>query len=211
MTMVESIRYLGVAEAFLGTFATVPHVWPIYARRVRRLIAHARGRLARWLPFLRRHAQVFVGDAIGISSGVGSAIGSGYAGWDANATADERLDWLHQETERLGESIRTVDIAHRDANAALRNDLTDTSSRLDAKLTGLQTGIENREQAAANIDAEALPIVGLGILLSGLPDAAVNVTPIAVVLLVVGGIALLFGLFLVRTQWRARRRHAESD
>ncbi len=174
-------RWVGVVIALVGSFVVAPSgavlLWRSATDWLRQRKHQLRSQLARFLPFLRRDVTIHATSAAGAASGaLGSltATGSGRA-WHPDEPVDERIDALRQhitEVEgRLNEVIRKL----REETASREQLGAELTRTLQEKTVELRRLGEEKERESAQIDARGLPVVGFGILLSGVPEKLATV------------------------------------
>lgn len=172
-------RWVGVGIAVLGAVVVAPSGTRLLVRSawvwLRRQGARTRGQLARFLPFLRRDLNVQgVTASIGVGLGVGTLTGSGRA-WHPTASVDERIEALHQHiTEVEGQLIEVSQQLSQETSKRERA-LAELEAGLSAKTAELCRLLEEQEHRAARVDARGLPVIALGIVLSGIPDQLASI------------------------------------
>lgn len=161
-----------VVVAPSGTRVLVRSAW-VWLRRQG---ARTRGQLARFLPFLRRDLNVQgVTASIGVGlGGVGTLTVSGRA-WHPTASVDERIEALHQHiTEVEGQLIEVSQQLSQETSKRERA-LAELEAGLRAETAELRRLLEEQEHRAARVDARGLPVIALGIVLSGIPDQLASI------------------------------------
>lgn len=169
-------RWVGVVVAVIGACITAPagvaRVWHSTVLEVRRVGGSVRSTLARFLPFLRRTHQVTITDRIGVSSdlSVSSLLaGSGYQ-WSPDASVEVRLEQLRQRLDgvegRLSDLHRQLRQEVSDRSAAMAQ----VEQSLNAEAATLRVQLARQEQQAAEVDSHGLPVLVVGIFLSGVPE-----------------------------------------
>jgi hypothetical protein len=71
---------------------------------------------------------------------------------------------------------------------------------LTAKVSNLEERVREQERTAAEVDARALPLVGLGIVMTGIPDGLARFPALG---WIVVGAALLYAARVLPRAWRA--------
>lgn len=173
-------RWVGVVIALVGSVVVAPGGTGLLRRSatdwMRRRKHQLRGLLTRFLPFLRRDVTIHAAGATGVTSASGgaTAIVSGRA-WQPGASVDERIEALRQhitEVEgRLNEVTRTL----REETESRERAVAELKRTLEEETVELRRLLEKRERESARIDARGLPVVGFGILLSGVPDKLASI------------------------------------
>jgi hypothetical protein len=167
-------RWVGVAIALVGSVVIAPSgtvlLWRSATDWMRQRKHHLRGHLARFLPFLRRDVNIHVSSVSGMASGaVNVTLTASGRVWQPSASVDERI-------EALRKHITEVDGRLNDVARKLGEETTDRQRvfgelhrTLEEKTAELRRMLEEKERESARVDARGLPVVGLGILLSGVP------------------------------------------
>jgi hypothetical protein len=181
-------RWVGVIIALLGTCLASPQatrmlldgssriiVRPAAAvrRRVRLRVGQLRSSLSRFIPALRRHHVVVTTDSVmGGDGAVGSISITATAGssWQTHAPTEVKLEALHERLKVAEGKLTQIDqqvtgeIRQREAS------VTSLREALRTEIAELRESVIKLKRDDTRIDARALPIVGFGILLSGVPD-----------------------------------------
>ncbi|MBA3252082.1 MAG: hypothetical protein H0T66_17670 [Geodermatophilaceae bacterium] len=210
--LTEVNRWVGVAVALVGAVVVAPEGTRLLLRSIwawiRRRGQEIRGQLARFLPFLRRSMDVRAGAASGNLT-AGAALVTTWGSvldWRPGATVEERLEalreWVNGIKKRVGEiaQLQTQETANREqAIDELRADLS-------AQIADLRWTLDEQQDQAARIDARGLPVIGWGILLSGIPDRLAQIPfMIGWVFPIVG---VILGLAAGVPAWREYRGRA---
>jgi hypothetical protein len=91
--------------------------------------------------------------------------------WTPDAPVDERIEALRQHlTEieaRLDEAIKRL----RTETSSRKVAINELNRTLRAETAELRRLVEERDRHAAVVDARGLPVIGIGIVLSGVPEA----------------------------------------
>lgn len=160
-----------VVVAPSGTRVLVRSAW-VWLRRQG---ARTRGQLARFLPFLRRDLNVQgVTASIGVGLGVGTSTGSGRA-WHPTASVDERIEALHQHMTEVEGQLNEVSQQLSQETSKRERALAELEAGLRAETAELCRLLEEQEHRAARVDARGLPVIALGIVLSGIPDQLASI------------------------------------
>lgn len=171
-------RWLGVVIAVVGALLANPdataHGWATFVSHVRRGMRRSRGLLARFIPSLRRDATIHA--AAGTASAL-SAVGSVSArvlrGWGPDATLDQRIDVLDARTLSLDKEVGDLAVQLNQVEGRLKAELADTMRVLRGEADEMRKSVEKFRRELVRSDATALPIIVVGVALSGLsPDAA---------------------------------------
>ena len=175
VALVEAIHYVGVSVALVGAFVTAPSGTKALVGDIRRISRSSWRFFLNHLPWHRRPSTARMLAATGTIHFAGTATLTvdGW-GWRPEAPLAEQLEDLRQRTETLSERIRQQDAGRRQATEALRREFAATTAELEIAISAAHRAIEERDRDTALVDATGLPLIGVGILLSGLPDQAVG-------------------------------------
>lgn len=175
----DAIRWLGVCIAMVGALVASPtataHAWRQTHAAVRLSANRARGRLARWVPWLRRNASLQGEAAAASASGLTGAVtvsASGIVGWSEGAPIDARVEVLDARTRALFRDLAGLraDLATVQEGMAARVAAVESAvHRLEA---GMREALVAAERRAVDVDARALPLVVVGVAVSGLAEDA---------------------------------------
>ena len=168
----DVIRWVGVAVSVVGAIIAAPGGTRLVLSEGRAWVGSSlvsiRSKLS-WLPFLRetRHLTAAIGGRSGLS---GPLVRTTHAAWDKEAPIAEKVEALHRHVDQLQLGLDQL----REDASALRSSLAQQIASVDLELKGTIVGVTNRldreAKEAARIDARGLPLIGLGIVLTGLPD-----------------------------------------
>ncbi len=168
-------RWVGVAIAVVGSVVVAPAgaglLWRTASDWMRERLDVARAWLSRFLPFLRRHHQVVITDGIATGSGVGTPKVTAYgAGFSGSGTLEARIDLLQQQLGVVQGRLSELDRSLQQEVADRQQALACLEELLRSGVTQLRLRLEKQQQQAAVVDARGLPVLGLGIVLSGIPN-----------------------------------------
>lgn len=169
----DPARWAGVLIAFLGALVANPDATAHRFRMLRRQIqngwSHVQGRLARWFPRLRRDAVMHTGSAhLNLGGGGVSAFARGFTPLVKDATAAEKIEALDKRTLRLHDEIGELQAQLRKSRSELRGEIASTASDLRREIAQTREAIEELDRQTIHSDASALPVIVLGVVLSGL-------------------------------------------
>jgi hypothetical protein len=179
----EVNRWVGVTIALVGSVVVAPDgtrlLWSSSWARLRHQGFRAQVWLARKLPFLAPYVLRNLRFASSIVMGAGgeginfprSVAVADERPWPTAASVGARIEALRQYVaeieERLDDAVRWLGDEARVRTVAIRE--------LDRKLADATADLrrlaETRDRQAAVVDARGLPVIGLGIVLSGVPEA----------------------------------------
>lgn len=173
VTEADVVRWVGIVVAFLGTVVTAaPSTSAVIFENVKRGSAKLRQRLGRPLTTVRamwararsRHAESHQ-SRLTFNSALATdhVTGGGGAAWNETWTSDEKLERLHLLTFHILEQLDGFRQEFRD----IRQQTDDDLKELLAADKSLEARIEEERRRAAEVDARGVPLIGIGILLSG--------------------------------------------
>jgi hypothetical protein len=121
----------------------------------------------------RQHkdVRVLLADSVGMSDALGHATitASGWV-WAPNASPAHQAELLRERTEILDARISALRVDHAKILDQLRTDVSLRLTEHRDALTSLRHAHDAAEQQATKIDANGLPLIGVGILLTAWPD-----------------------------------------
>jgi hypothetical protein len=173
-------RYVGVALAVVGSVAVAPSgtvlLWHSAMDWLRQRKYQLRDHLARFLPFLRRGGTIYPASATDAASAFESITAAVSArAWHPDAPVDERIEALRQHITEIEGRLNEVTRKLRDETASRERVVAELKRTLEEKTAELHRLGEEKERESAQIDARALPAVGFGILLSGIPEELASI------------------------------------
>jgi hypothetical protein len=178
-TEADWIRRAGVLVAIIGTGAAAPDGVSFGSRwirnKTRQVIRWGWVRLARFLPWLRRSATVhpMAGSAVATSSAGGLVTVK--PGWDPDAPLGSKVQRLHEQMVQAYADIEQVRQDAMAANAELGRRLEDRVGQLQASDQDLREMLEARERRAARVDSRGVFLIGLSIMMTGIPDGLAKI------------------------------------
>jgi hypothetical protein len=111
--------------------------------------------------------------------------------WIPDAPLPEQIERLRQRTEVLSDRINRVRQEYRQDLDALRASLNAAIAQHQQELDALRTLHQQRERQAAKFDAAGLPLIGVGIAMTGLPNQAVQFWWISGLLFAITAVVLI--------------------
>jgi len=205
------VRRSGVAVAIIGTAVAAPEGTALIWRWVKGAAGRARGWLAStWLvhvlPFLRKSATLHgVAAHLRAEAGVG-AVATGVAGWDATASLEGKVDRLHDQMQWVFAEIEKVRQEARDGVAGLRQVVEQQADELRTAQQAHQAAHAAAQRQAAQVDARGVVLIGVGVIMTGIPDELAYFWPVGW-LFIAGGVALSF--WWAYRAWSQRRTEAQ--
>ncbi|PYI69801.1 hypothetical protein CVV68_01455 [Arthrobacter livingstonensis] len=200
-------QWLGIGLAIIAAFSASPQGTSMMARSLSRGLGRSVKRLreilARFLPFLRRSVTVHAAVARATLNASGT-LGSHAESWVPTATVEEKIEALRQLLSETRDQLRKLD-ERLDAEATrLRSDIATSEQRILEKLDDLRAQIARQNKDAAAIDARSLPVIAVGILLTGAPEDLARCQFPINWLLTLGATA--FSVWLLCSIWLSYRR-----
>jgi outer membrane murein-binding lipoprotein Lpp len=162
---------VGVVMSLAGSAAVAPRALPQLGKIVQRDLDKVRGFFARFLPFLHRTAVVELHSGSAALSGVGTSRASGWAVLAAGElTLEERIDVLERKANQLHTQLQGLE-ARLDATAAeVRQAIAKVKADAMQTYAELKARLDLAEKQQTEINARAFPLVGFGIVISGLAE-----------------------------------------
>jgi hypothetical protein len=127
------------------------------------LVTGVRRFLARWLPFLRQHTNIVLGEAAMSADSLMTASGRV---WSPHASVDERIELLRQHFEDLERRVGQAETTIED----VRSSSAAGDQALWAETAALRQLHREQEQHSAALDARGLPVAALGITFGAIPQ-----------------------------------------
>lgn len=178
LTEVDAIRWVWVAVGVLGTVVAASNGAALIASRLLswlRPVGRYLHCLARMLRFRQPSAPVLTGSGrFTATSQLTSTLTVTHL-WDAGATIETKVTALHEEFKVLRQRINKLE---RDGDALERDlgsKINEVATECREKLTALQRRLDQERQEGARVDARGLPLIGISIILSGLPNGLARV------------------------------------
>jgi hypothetical protein len=207
-------RWVGVAIACLGAFVVSPAGAQLLVQQstgaIRRAAKQVQTLAVRW--FHRRADDRVTSGTLGTAVTVESAQPVGRSltlAWNTEAPTDEKIEHLRKQiahldrrtTEQHAELVKSV--------SQVSASLTKLGARVTGHAAEVRTKFAEVDRRKVETDARALPLVGLGVILSGIPEeiAALPTWLLAVVLTS----ALALTLFVTAAAWRERHPRREGS
>lgn len=190
VTLSDWIRWIGVGVALAGIALATPDGIAAAWLWLRSGLRKASTRIKRWIG---RPERIVVSGHV-TSPSIGFA-GQGYVDtwepWAEEATATEKLDILRQQSEELShriDNLRTQ--ADRDRSSTQKG-IREAESRLAARIRQVGLELSGERSQTSHVDARGLLPVGLGIVLTGLPDELAKVPAVGGLLVAAAAISIV--------------------
>jgi hypothetical protein len=209
-TLSDWVRRSGVAVAIIGTAVAAPEgtalIWRWVIAALRVALGKVRAFLARMLPFLRRRATVhaLAGSAV-VRSGA-TATATVTPGWDPDASLESRVQRLHEQMVWVYAEIDRARQEARGGDAELRQIMDQHVGELRAAHQAHQEVHVATQRQAARVDARGVVLIGLGVIMTGIPDELAYFWPVGWIF-IAGGVALSF--WWAYRAWSQRRAQAQ--
>jgi len=192
-TEADWVRRVGVLIAIAGTAVAAPdgtaRAWRNVKEGSRRVGRKAHAAMARLLPWFRKEANI---PGVTLNGGVRfpapSIQATGHV-WYPDADVEAKVQLLHQQMDRAYEEIARVEREARTRDAELTRLIEDRVSELKAAARELRQLFDVREERAVRVDARAVILIGLGVVMTGVPDGLARLRWIGL-LFMTGAVAL---------------------
>ncbi|MDN4611461.1 hypothetical protein [Arthrobacter burdickii] len=162
----------------------------------------------RWVRSLFGPRSPSVESATGQASGGVRTEGTAYGvkPWDEHTTLKTRIDMLLTRIEQLEGTLVQVKAELGNRIDSLGAQISELTSALDQAKQELHRRIDTNEKRAAEIDAFGLPVIGLGIFLSGVPDelAAAPWVGVPLTIVSIAAAIVVFALGIKRGAWSGK-------
>ncbi len=166
-------RWVGVVVAFVASVIIAPDAAAHLGREIGGVVlrswARARDALARVFPALRRRREgrAFVSGAAGIATTGGVLV---VREWNPKDPVDVRIERLRTLITEVEQKVSKVDARLSQEVEQRARELADVERRLRGELGQVRKILDQKEAEATRINARALPILGVGIFLGGVPE-----------------------------------------
>jgi hypothetical protein len=202
-------RWVGVVVAFFATVLVAPgaaaHLVHEAYDIASRSLARARTWLSRLIPCLRTKRQGTV-VALTATASIGLVTGQASARvWSPSESAEVRIEMLRALVSEVEGKLRSVSRQVSQLADQQRTALADVEHKLRNELAQLRRVTVRKEAEATRINARALPVIGVGIFLSGVPeDLAKWPLPYAWIPSVLATFFLIMAFIETLFEWRER-------
>jgi hypothetical protein len=170
----DANRWVGVGIALVGCLVVAPAgtglLWHTAAGWTHQRGHQLRGRLARVLPFLRRDATIRPNTVSAVAAVATATVTVSGRVWTPSAPVDERIEALRQHIAEVEGRLNEITSKLNAEREARERAVAELKQTLKEETAALCRQLEERERDSARIDARGLPVIGLGVLLSGVPD-----------------------------------------
>lgn len=204
--LLSLVRTVGVLVGLWGSYVTAPDAWrELVSSALRALKDQWHEDVAR-LHVVRHRVSLFVNrllrrpaattthpigipDSVSISDQVTITVTEEANVWSEQV--EGQIEILRARTERLKDDLRTLRSQQARGIDELRAALSASDVERTAALDALRQEQRRKEAALLAINVRGLPLIGLSLLLSGLPDAMLRWAPASLALLVITGVLVL--------------------
>lgn len=194
MVLVEIVRVMGVALGLWGAILTVPGA----ATRVGRDFATLGRKLWERISG-RRSANMHVGAARGtITAGTPIVIGESRLPSPLEGDVSDQIEQLRQFANGLTGRISAVQCDLTGKINELKRSQRAAEAAHTATVVALKAERQRADQATLKINARGLPLIGLSILLSGLPDTWIGCPWVGWLLLAMAGLLSIVTIVRLR-------------
>jgi hypothetical protein len=188
-------RWVGVSMALVGAFVVAPsgttELFESAWRWLEKTGRQALSQLARLLRFRKQDVNV-VAPSAGVmsSSNVSATLTAAGRVWNPTAPLDERIAALRQHIVDVEGKVNEASQQLRQETSDRQRDLAKLQETLHTEIAEIRRLIADEERQSVLIDARGLPVLALGILLSGIPDELASIPLYLGWLFPVGGVTL---------------------
>lgn len=209
-------RWLGVAIAFVGALLANPEATEHAALQARDWVVtrwgRARAWLARYLPRLRRHYQIDVNSGVVIASApMARVTAEGHTSWAVAASTEDKLEFLLGQVHSLSKSLGEVRHELGETEGRLKAQMIEAVESLRGETEDVRQALNAFRKDVVRGDASALPIIVIGVILSGVAEDARRAQLWVWWLLLIGLTALAVRFaWAVVCEWRRRRAEVPS-
>lgn len=189
-TEADWIRRAGVTVAIFGAIVAAPSGSLLIVLGFWAGILKVQERLPRWL-LGGKPSPAVVQARAGLAAAFGVAAGAKVVR-NENARGRVQIRQLWKEVDRLDERIGKAEAESRERHAVLAARLAHESAARRAALKAQEAQRRREEQQAARIDARGLPLIGLGVLMTGIPDGLARWPWLGWALIVLAGILVIW-------------------
>jgi hypothetical protein len=204
--LADWVRWAGVVVAIIGTAVAAPAGTALIWRRVRSGLQKAVRKvhvfLARFLPFLRRSATVHGVTAMGKMRMGGSATATVTPGWDPSTSLESQVQRLHEQMVWVYAEIDRARQDARDGDAELRQLIERHAGELQAADEAHRAEHRMDQRRAASVDAHGIFLLGLSVIMTGIPDELARFPPLGWLFAVGGPVT---AVWVARRVWAQRR------
>ena len=194
-----AVKVIGFVVAVLGSCAAVPAATRRLVRRVRSSVVEFARRI-RGRPL--RGKVDLVAPNVGISaSGTLTFSGSAHA---APTTLDGRIKELERRLGDLDKRLAELGTDLRAENEQRRTEIADATRKSEREIARLDIRFDDEARATEEVDARALPILLVGLVLSTFSGEFAAVWAVGIVAVVAGLVAAVRAIHLVATHREPR-------
>lgn len=175
VTLIHANRWVGVTIALIGSVVVAPSgtalLWRTATQWITRRTRQMWVQVGRVVPFLHRQPHNVSLSAEGTTSVTGTVTATVTAApWDPAAPLQDQISLLHRHIELAEARLDFVSDQQGQEIRARERQVAELERTLREDITVLHRLVEEKDQEGARIDARGLPVIGFGIVLSGIPD-----------------------------------------
>lgn len=170
MVNIEQVNtVVGVAMSLAGSVAVAPAALGRLGKMAQEDATRVGGVLARFIPALRRTDAIHLGGAISSTSTLTAAVGTSRSvAAPVELSTAEKVDALWERTNRLHEELRAIDARHQQTSREIRQDLQVAVDQARENHHEITRRINQMQDEQVELNAAAFPLIGFGIVISGL-------------------------------------------
>lgn len=90
--------------------------------------------------------------------------------WNVHASTEDKVELLHQQVELQAQEISGLRLELHNAKSELGKEIADVAATARDRHKEIAVRIELQEKFAARTDARGICLIGLGVVLTGIPD-----------------------------------------
>ena len=158
--------WCGVLLSVAGSVAVAPRALPELTKMLKQDWQGFVLWASRWLPFLRKEPGSVRLRAAGASTSTGSVVVSASGRVDDTSSVEAQLAQLRNELHALREQVEKGLSEFRERAATIEARISDVEGRLQGALAELTRRFDRAQNEQEEFDARALPLIGLGIVLT---------------------------------------------
>jgi len=118
-------------------------------------------------------------------------------GWDRNAPIDVRVDFVHEEVSEVRRDVEQLRRDSGERHSRLDQKVESLANEIRTDLRELTERVERAERNAARVNAWGFPLIGLGIVMTGVPGGLADVPPVGWLFVVLAGALAAIGIVAV--------------
>lgn len=175
------IRYVGVAVAVVGTGAAAPGGvnWLIrrFGESRRSVVIRIRSWLAQVFPSFAKSVTVQVGTAMATATALPPEIVV-RRGWEEFAPMIAKIERLRLMLGDLNQELRRLEQRLDQEVVRVRTDMEEVLTEIRESIQRLSDHVYASERDSARADARGILLLGLGVVMTGIPDGLAHFPPV---------------------------------